>query len=619
MGKNYAVTIGINQYQNLRPLKYAQRDASAMRNFFLTELKFEKVYYFAEGSPKIPSEYGPPLPSEPTFGNLDRFLDVRFEQPFLESGDNLWFFFAGHGRRSGGRDYLMPLDSSPKRLERTAIAIRDIADRLRRSGADNVVLMIDACRGEDDRDGGEGIGREVQQGIITLFSCSPNELSYEIDELQQGVFTHALLEGLRIQGEGNCATVERLYQHLQHQVPRLNQRHNKPSQTPYAITEPATKLHLILIPQQATLQDVMALKNDALEAEAENDLDLAEQLWIRVLVASSADRQAINALQRVALRRALVPTNSQMQKPELIPQSSRMADGSARLERPANSESSVEFEFEVVTVDAKGHEIKRESKRIQGWTEGLGNGIGLEMVSIPSGSFQMGSPPTEGQRYEDESPQHPVTVPAFWMGKYTITQAQWKIVASWEKVEKDLNLDPSKFKGTNRPVESISWDDAVEFCARLSKQLGREYRLPSEAEWEYACRGGTETPFHFGETITPELANYNGSYTYGKGPKGVYRKQTTEVGSFKVANAYGLYDMHGNVWEWCQDQWHSTYEGAPTDGSAWVTEGDASSRVLRGGSWVYNPRNCRSAGRPWYDYGRYDGVGLRVVCVSTRT
>jgi formylglycine-generating enzyme required for sulfatase activity len=166
----------------------------------------------------------------------------------------------------------------------------------------------------------------------------------------------------------------------------------------------------------------------------------------------------------------------------------------------------------------------------------------------------------------------------------------------------------------------VSWDDAIEFCARLSKATGREYRLPSEAEWEYACRAGTTTPFHFGETITTDLANYNGNYTYGSGSKGQYRKQTTDVGSFP-ANAFGLHDMHGNVWEWCQDNWHENYNGAPTDGSAWVDENaNQNIMILRGGSWFNYPWFCRSAFR--LDYGadgRNSIFGFRVVCAAART
>jgi len=258
------------------------------------------------------------------------------------------------------------------------------------------------------------------------------------------------------------------------------------------------------------------------------------------------------------------------------------------------------------------HEYERTA---QYFIEDLGNGIQLEMVMIPSGSFIMGSPETE-EGSTDERPQHQVTIKAFCLGKYQVTQAQWKAVAAFPQVNKELKLDPSRFKGDNRPVEQVSWEDAVEFCDRLSQYTGRTYRLPSEAEWEYACRAGTTTPFHFGQTITTDLANYNGGRVYGQGPKGVYREETTEVGSFGVANNFGLYDMHGNVWEWCQDDWHNNYEGAPTDGSAWLDNEESSNRkLLRGGSWHYVPGDCRSACRTYSSLGLdYDYIGFRVVC-----
>ncbi|MDJ0742283.1 MAG: formylglycine-generating enzyme family protein [Xenococcaceae cyanobacterium MO_167.B27] len=187
------------------------------------------------------------------------------------------------------------------------------------------------------------------------------------------------------------------------------------------------------------------------------------------------------------------------------------------------------FAFEVITLDERGQEIKRQSSQAQYFTEDLGNGVTLDMVSLPGGSFIMGSPEEESGR-KSEKPQHQVTVKPFFIAKYQVTQAQWNAIASLPKVNHVLNPNPSHFKGDNHPVEKVSWEDAVEFCGRLSKQTGKKYRLPTEAEWEYAVRAGTITPFHFGETITEYLANYDARYIYANKPSGEYRKKTAPVG-----------------------------------------------------------------------------------------
>jgi formylglycine-generating enzyme required for sulfatase activity len=244
-----------------------------------------------------------------------------------------------------------------------------------------------------------------------------------------------------------------------------------------------------------------------------------------------------------------------------------------------------EFEFEVVTVNGLGEIIGRDRHRSVQLVERLDGGSSLEMVVIPGGTFLMGSRPGHG--YDDEHPQHSVRVPPFLMGKYPITQEEWKAVMGW--------IPPCRCSGARRPVNRVSWDDARAFCARLSQRTSRGCRLPSEAEWEYACRAETTTPFHFGETITTGLANYVGEHTYRSEPRGVYRHETTEVGSF-LPNAFGLYDMHGNVWEWCADAWHDNYEGAPPDASVWEARA-GSARVLRGGCWHDPPDLCRSAAR----------------------
>ena len=536
----------------------------------------------------------------------------------------------------------MPLDVDPGDVEGTALRLNDITDLLRNCGADNVVMVLDACRSQGKRKG-VGVGGELQQGVVTIYSCSPKEASYEIEELKHGSFTYALLEGMRLQGATNCATVERLDQYLRYQVPDLNQRYDKPRQTPYTAVEPVAKQHLILLSKQASLSDVLVLKNTAQAAELEGDLELGEQLWIRVLAASSADRQAISALQRIAVRRErgssqtspAIPSSPAGTSRSIIEES--IEAGESKQEDSPLSTTDVEkdssvskFSFDVVTITGVEQtagilgfgsktEIltNRQRKEAKFFAEKLENGSKLEMVFIPAGTFQMGAPSKEEGRSGDEGPQHEVTVPAFWMSKYAVTQEQWRAVTKLPKVERVLESDPSRFKRNTLPVERVCWYDAVEFCKRLAKKTGRNYRLPSEAEWEYACRAGTTTPFHFGETITSDFANYEGTYTYGNGPKGVYRAETTFVGSFGVANAFGLYDMHGNVWEWCEDHWHANYMGAPSGGTPWIEGGDSNRRVLRGGSWYNDPRNCRSADRNWFepDY-RNDFIGFRVVCSS---
>lgn len=277
------------------------------------------------------------------------------------------------------------------------------------------------------------------------------------------------------------------------------------------------------------------------------------------------------------------------------------------------------FEFETLTVDVYGREKQKHRKQKRYRLESLGNGVALELVSIPRGKFNMGSPDLELGRQTDESPQHLVTLGAFLMGKYPVTQAQWCAVAALPKVQLDLDSDPSNFKGAFRPVEMVSWYEAQEFCARLSNLTEQEYRLPSEAEWEYACRGSTDTPFHFGNTITTDFANYNGEIVYRCESTGLYRKTTTEVGSFKVANNFGLYDMHGNVADWCLDYWHENYLGAPKDGFAWLTSGDSRYRLTRGGSWSLYAKYCRSANRSKNaPNSRSSRIGFRVVCSSRR-
>jgi formylglycine-generating enzyme required for sulfatase activity len=299
--------------------------------------------------------------------------------------------------------------------------------------------------------------------------------------------------------------------------------------------------------------------------------------------------------------------------------------------------------FDTVTVDAKGTGNLRQKYTATAFTEEIGSGVGIDMVSIPGGSFVMGSPADEPERQANEGPQHMVTLSQFFIGAFPITQTQWSatVVAHPNPIRRNLDPNPSFFKGIDLPVESITWNQAEELCLRLGALTGRAYRLPSEAEWEYACRAGAITAFCFGPTLTPELANYcgtggavcgeddgksiasdvyagqsYGSGSYGQGPVGVFRGKTSRAATFP-RNRFGLYDMHGNVWEYCLDLWSANYAEAPLDGSANLSGPADGQRILRGGSWSHNPAICRSAYRDSIapsDLGWQGRIGVRVVC-----
>ncbi len=673
MSQNWAICIGIDRYDNLQPLQFAKRDAEVLRDFFEKEVAFDKVYFFADDAPPIPTDFGEPIRSTPTGGTLRRFLRIRFEQKFLKPSDNLWFFFAGHGRRERERDYLMPSDADPGNVEETAIPVSLVTERLRRCGAENVILLLDACRNEGARDG-EGIGSETQPGVVAISSCRPNERSYEIDELKHGAFTYTLLEGLRLEDQANCATVERLDEYLRVRVPELCQHYRKPRQTPYTQAEPIEKRHLILLPKRASLTDIAPLRVDALQAETKGDLETAEQLWWRVIAVSPADAQAHEAVKRIALKQAEAgarappppivesrlspqhqPPGDAQRRPLLtrrraMAAGALMAGGAAAIAvvpfiRKRTSLPTLRaIRFGFAQVDAKGKQKSLQHAAAMVFTENLGSANGLDMVAIPGGSFTMGSPDSEPERQPNEGPQHHVTLAPFFVGSAPITQAQWLavVMAHPAKLQYDLNPSPSFFRGIDLPVESITWYQAAEYCRRLSAITGRDYRLPSEAQWEYCCRAGSTDPFNVGPTVTTDLANYCGtggavcgdsdghsiasayyagvkyeSGAYGQGPAGIFRGTTTRAGTFPP-NRFGVYDMHGNVWELCLDMTTSSYDQVPRDGSAYLADPAESNRILRGGSWSHNPAICRSAFRNLIEPdnpGWQGRIGMRVVCV----
>ncbi|WP_310489229.1 bifunctional serine/threonine-protein kinase/formylglycine-generating enzyme family protein, partial [Chamaesiphon sp. VAR_69_metabat_338] len=294
--------------------------------------------------------------------------------------------------------------------------------------------------------------------------------------------------------------------------------------------------------------------------------------------------------------------------------SNKSVSGSKTSKLTSNIPKLTKIQFTSIKLDRQGIVIDKPVGSAEIFTESLGNDVGLKMVKIPAGKFLMGSPEDEKDRQNDESPQHQVSVSEFYLGQTLVTQAQWLAI---------MGNNPAYSQGNDRlPVEQVSWLDAMDFCRKLSQKTGKTYRLPSEAEWEYACRAGTTSPFAFGETITPAVANYDGDSSARGADKSRYKHKTTPVGSFPL-NLLGLSDLHGNLWEWCLDEWVDSYKGAPDDGSA---RGDLNSRdgkkrrVLRGGTWGYDASYCRSANREYIAASRRSGlIGFRVVCILSRT
>ena len=346
-----------------------------------------------------------------------------------------------------------------------------------------------------------------------------------------------------------------------------------------------------------------------------------------------AEAEAKEALKTIGLeiRKALKPQPEAVAPPSFVEKAASPGrqEGSGQVSQSSRASGALQV-FSVTTAQlvrvGAGWQEERRSLEVRGRTLELGDGVSLPLIAIPAGKFVMGSPVDEPERRESEGPQHRVRLEGFLMGQTPITQAQWRAVARLvpplgQRWQQDLPLNPSHFSvqpdSDQRPVEQVSWEQAIEFCRRLSAITGDVYTLPSEAQWEYACRAGTKSPFCFGDMISPELVNYDGSYVCAEGSKGVYREQTTPVGMFP-ANAWGLQDMHGNVLEWCLDHWHENYEGAPIDGSAWLDKnsGHEGTKLLRGGSWCYFPRYCRSAYRNHGLPGNaHLYVGFRVVCL----
>ena len=608
-----ALLIGVSEYQlGLAPLPSAIADVRAM----------ERVLQHPEQGGFDRVEV---LPNPNT-----QAMSLAIYNLFAERSpdDLVLFYFSGHGVKDLNRNLYLTTPETKKNsrgavVSPTAVAANYLQTQMNDSRSERVVLMLDCCysgaiaRGLTAKDEGavDIIAELGGKGRAILTSSTSVQSSFQ-QEGSLSIYTQYLVEGLEtgaadLDSDGQISADE-LHQYASKKVQQAS-----PAMTPqFYPVEEGYRIYLARSPQD---DPKLKYRQEAQKRARKGKFTLiGRRILARLQIELGLSQEEAETIEGEVLQ----PYREYQQKlqeyqqayQEVVEQEYPLSDYTrnelqdfrnllelrdediAPIEARLNPSPKAKTETEPEVTESV-ESVSDSQPTVENKTENLGNGVILDMVYIPGGTFMMGSPKGEGKN--NEKPQHEVTVRAFYMGKYPITQAQYQQV---------MGKNPSHFKdkGDERPVESVSWHDAIQFCQKLSKQTGTEYRLPTEAEWEYACRAGTNTNYYFGDDLTSDLANYG--HNVGK---------TTAIGHYPP-NTFGLYDMHGNVWEWCQDDWHGNYNGASTDGSARILE-KGSKKLIRSGSWSINLNGCRSATRDsnYPVVGNID-VGFRVVCVVHR-
>ena len=559
-GKRYALLIGCGAYRNAEfpPLAKPAQDVSD-----LAALLRDPVVGGFEVIERVNCCW------HEVRKDIQRFFMPR------DPNDLLLLYFSGHGRREAGELYFAFGETEADALESTAIDADFVRKQISRSVAKRKVILLDCCysgmfgaKGATENAADTVKALEFDsEGRIILTACGVAEKAMEIapdgSDMPHSLFTHFVIEGIKTgeadKGDG-YVDAEELFEYVEWKMNAIAAK-----QTPKKFS---FAQHGKLIVARNPFWKPTPKLPKRLRGMLKNP-------------DTSIRSQAINELMQIIRG-----------KDEVI---ARLAFKALRRLSRNDAEPLVRFA-------AKTH-LEKIVTPPQNFTVDLGQGVTLELVAIPGGTFWMGSPDGEGS--DDEHPRHQVTVAPFYMGKYPVTQAQWRAV---------MGNNPSTFKDVDRPVEFVSWDNCQEFVQKLNaaSSVGAlhvtplQFRLPTEAEWEYACRAGTQTAYSFGD----DPAQLKAYAWYSENSD----KETHPVGQ-KQPNAFDLYDMHGNVWEWCADTWHRNYTGAPTDGSVWE-RGDSDRYVLRGGSWYSNVTNLRCAVRV-RDHGQIhwsDDGGFRLAC-----
>ena len=625
-----ALLIGVSDYQTgLAPLPAAVRDMAAM----------ERVLK----DPELGGFDAVKAVENPSTQRLREEIETFFQG--ANRDDLITLFFSGHGVKDDKGALFFATPNTKKNdkgilLRSTALEASFVQTVMNDCRARRQVVILDCCfSGAIDpalqaKDDGnidlktqllepEALGAE---GRVVLASSSSTEYSFEITDSELSLYTRYLVEGMEtgagdVNSDGFVSILE-LHEYAASKV-----QETAPSMTPKIITLKDQGFNIVLSKAKQGDPRLQYRKEVSLYAASGEIAPLYRSILDLLrsqLGLSEGEAKEIEAEVLRPYRERL--ENIEKYKAALIAQAERefpfsdtTQKGIQRLQAllGLRDEDVVTVQRQVgLTQKLKASIAKptpNPSQEGNGATRNragetrsldLGNGVSLTLVYIPGGTFWMGSKDDDPKADDDEKPRHQVTLPAFWMGETPVTQGQYQAV---------MGSNPSHFEGDlHRPVERVSWNDADRFCQELSRKLSQEIiSLPSESQWEYACRGGTDTRYFFGDDAA-QLGNY--AWYYGNSGN------ETHPVKQKKPNAWGLYDMHGNVWEWCADQWHDNYQGAPTDGSAWLSSDESKHRLLRGGSWDLTAEYCRSA----YRYlgtpdGRDHSIGFRVVCRASRT
>jgi formylglycine-generating enzyme required for sulfatase activity len=525
------------------------------------------------------------------------------------------FYFAGHGAQVNGVNYRVPIGASitveaDVRLE--SIAADDVLAQMEEANNRVNIVILDACRDNPFRAFRRSQSRglavtNAPSGTLIAYATQPGNTAAD-GQGRNSPYTASLLRHLRTPS----LKIEDFFKRVRVSVEDLTNR----GQTPWESSSLRGDFYFAGENKSEPPAGVAA--NAGEQAHWKVIEDSADPRDFREFIALYPNGTYAGAARAKLRRLEARPSETTTSPNTNIAPPPKPTSTVAYAKVAGPPKPLVRFDFTTARVDERGKVTRLPGQSAMGFVEDLGDGVKLEMVEIAGGKFLMGSPASEVWRRDNEK-QRVVTVSNFYISKYEVTQRQWKaVMGSLPPGMSDLSGD---FKGDDLPVVQIWWDEAKEFISRLNEKHSLSdkdgYRLPSEAQWEYAARARTTTPFGFGATITPEVASYNWDYPYEQVPKSKYVNHPVAVGSFP-ANGFGVFDMHGNVSEWCEDDWHPSYDGAPMDGSAWVGISErASFRVIRGGSWNDFAVDCRSAYRGNYSpIYRVFKLGFRLVRIG---